>query len=152
MLIGQYEGRIGEKHQVAFPKKFREILGDKLILTKGFDGYLIAVAQERWKTLLEGTEGKPFTNKNTREMQRFLLGNASFVELDTKGRFVLPEFLIRYAKLQEEIIYAGIERFVEIWDKNAWEKHQADLSENIESIAEKLSNNPALERSDNLNE
>jgi len=139
MLIGQYESRIGEKHQAALPKKFREILGDRLIITKGFENCLIVVSVENWKTLLEGTEGKPFTSKNTRELQRFLLGNATDVELDSKGRFVIPEYLRKFANLKIEIVFAGIERFVEIWDKKGWDEHQQTLSENIESIAEKLS-------------
>ncbi len=152
MVIGQYEGKVGDKFQAAFPKKFRDELGNKLIMTKGFENCLIIVSEDRWKTLLEGTNGIPFTNRNTRELQRFLLGNATFVELDNKGRFVIPDYLRKYAQLGEDIIYAGIERFVEVWSKEAWEKHQQHLSENIESIAERLSNNPAQERSERLNE
>lgn len=139
MLIGQYEGKIGEKHQVALPKKFREKLGDKLIITKSFENCLIIVSEDNWKTLLEGTEGKPFTDKNTRELQRFLLGNATYVELDAKGRFILPEFLREFGLIKEEIIFAGIQRFVEIWDKMQWNKHQDELSKNISGIAERLS-------------
>jgi MraZ protein len=139
MVLGQYDGKISEKHQVALPKKFRQELGDRLIITKGFENCLIVVAEENWKTLLEGTEGKPFTNKNTRELQRFLLGNATYIELDTKGRFVLPEFLRNFAGIKNDVIFAGIQRFVEIWDKAQWEEHQKELSENITSIAERLS-------------
>jgi MraZ protein len=139
MLIGQYDGKIGEKHQVALPKKFREKLGDKLIITKGFENCLIIVSEENWKTLLEGTEGKPFIDKDARELQRFLLGNATYVELDTKGRFILPEFLREFANIEEEVIFAGIGRFVEIWDKASFQKHQEDLSKNISGIAERLS-------------
>ena len=139
MLIGQYESKIGEKHQAALPKKFRDVLGDKLIITKGFENCLIIVSEENWKTLLEGTEGRPFTNKSTRELQRFLLGNATNIELDSKGRFVLPEYLREFASIDTEIIFAGIQRFVEIWDKRMWEEHQKELSKNIESIAERLS-------------
>ncbi len=139
MLIGQYTSAIGEKHQAALPKKFREVLGDKLIVTKGFENCLITVSVENWKTLLEGTEGRPFTSKSTRELQRFLLGNATDVELDSKGRFVLPEYLRSFASIDKEIVFAGIQRFVEIWDKKAWEDHQKELSKNIDSIAEKLS-------------
>src|SRR5438045_1894542 len=124
MLIGQYEGKIGEKHQAALPKKFREVLGDKLVVTKGFENCLIVVSEENWKTLLEGTEGKPFTSKATRELQRFLLGNATYVELDAKSRFVLPEYLREFANIQTDVIFAGIQRFVEIWAKESWEKHQ----------------------------
>lgn len=138
MLIGQFEGKIAEKHQASLPKRFREELGDKLIITKGFEHCLIIVSEENWKTLLEGTEGKPFTNKSARELQRFLLGNANYVELDAKGRFVVPEYLRNYAKLETEIIFAGIQRFAEVWDKKQWEEHQEKLSKNIESVAERL--------------
>ncbi len=138
MLIGQIEGKVGTKFQIAFPKRFREILGDRLIVTKGLENNLIVLSEKNWRRLLEGTEGKPFTNKTSREVQRYLLGNADVVELDTKGRFVVPDYLRRHAKIQEEIIFAGIERFVEIWDKLEWEKHQERLSVEIVSIAERL--------------
>ena len=139
MLIGQYDSKVGEKHQAAFPKKFRDELGDKLIITKGFENCLIIVSEENWKTLLEGTEGRPFTNKNTRELQRFLLGNATDIELDSKGRFVLPEYLRNFASIDKEIIFAGIQRFVEVWDKKQWEEHQKELTKEIGTIAERLS-------------
>ena len=139
MLIGQYEATVSEKYQTAVPKKFREILGESLIITKGFEKCLLIVSSEHWKTLLEGTEGRPFTNRSTRELQRFLLGNATDIGLDTKGRFVIPEYLREFASIGNEIIFAGIERFVEVWDKKSWDIHQDDLSGNIETIAEKLS-------------
>lgn len=139
MVLGQFEAKITEKHQVGFPKKFREVLGEKLIVTKGFENCLIVVSEDSWKTLLEGTDGKPFTSKSTRELQRFLLGNASYVELDMKGRFIIPEFLRTFANIKDELIFVGIQRFVEVWDKKSWEEHQKELTKNIDSIAEKLS-------------
>lgn len=139
MLIGQYEGKISEKQQVAFPKRFREVLGNKLIITRGLDTCLIIVSEKNWETLLEGTEGKPFINKNAREIQRYILGNAAGVELDTKGRFILPDFLREYARLSENVIFAGIQRYVEIWDAKVWQEQQAGLAQRITSIAEKVS-------------
>lgn len=138
MLIGQYESSISSKKQIAIPKKFREILGESLIVTKGFENCLIIVSEKHWKTLLEGTEGRPFTNRSTRELQRFLLGNATYIGLDSKGRFVVPEYLRVFAGITEKVIFAGLTRFIEVWDKTRWDKHQLDLSRRIESIAEKL--------------
>lgn len=138
MLIGQYEGKIAEKFQISFPKRFREELGDNLIVTKGLEDYLIVVSEKNWKTLLEGTENSPFTNREARNVQRFLLGNATVVTLDSKGRFVLPEFLRTYAGIVEDIVFAGIERFVEVWSKKRWTEEQQRLAGEIESIAEKL--------------
>ena len=139
MLLGRYDSKIGSKFQISFPKKFRSDLGDKLIITKGMENCLIVVSEEGWKTLLEGTEGLPFTQRATRKMQRFLLGNAQPLELDSKGRCVIPQYLREYAHLQNDVVCAGIERFVEIWDKTEWENEQKNVSGNIETIAEKLS-------------
>ena len=36
MLLGQYEGKVGEKSRIALPKKLREIIGEKLIITLGY--------------------------------------------------------------------------------------------------------------------
>ncbi len=139
MLLGQFSGKVGEKFRIAFPRKFRDVLGDKLIITQGFEGSLIVVSETGWKALLEGTEGKPFIGNETRQMQRFLLGNATLVKLDEKGRFILPEYLRNYAGLGEEVVFLGLSRYVEVWDKKRWDEYQQGLSKNIGSIAEKLS-------------
>ncbi len=140
MLIGRYDSKISSKFQISFPIKFRKDLGEKLIATKGLEKCLILVSEEGWKTLLEGTEGQPFTVRSTREVQRYLLGNAQTVELDSKGRFILPEYLRDYAGLVDDVVFAGIERFVEIWDRKNWETEQKRLMGNMETIAEKLQN------------
>jgi len=138
MLIGQYEGKIGAKGRIAFPKKFRTILGDKLIVTLGYENSLIVVSAENWKSLLEGTEGKPFIQSETRETQRFLLGGASNVELDSKGRFIIPSYLREFAKIKDEVIFLGLYRYVEIWDKTRWVQYRGNLEKNIDVISQRL--------------
>jgi len=138
MLIGQYEGKVGAKSRIAFPKKFRTELGDKLIVTFGYENSLIIVSEENWKTLLEGTEGKPFVQSETRETQRFLLGGASDVILDAKGRFVLPGYLREYAEIESEVIFLGLSRYVEIWDKKKWDEYRTNLEKNIDAISQRL--------------
>lgn len=139
MLLGQYDGTLTNKQQISLPSKFRQVLGEKIIITKGFEQCLIVVSESAWQTLLEGTQGRPFTNKATRDIQRFLLGNASFVELDSKGRCVLPGYLREYAVIKDEIVFAGIQRFVEIWSKPLWDEQQKSLAKNVTNIAERLS-------------
>ncbi len=149
MLLGQFASTIGEKARTAFPKKFRDVLGQNVILTQGFEKSLIAVSEEGWKALLEGTEGLPFTDASARETQRFLLGGAAFVELDEKGRFILPDYLRKYAEIAEEVIFIGMYRYVEIWDKKRWEEYNKHLGENINTITKRLTEKvPAQERKD----
>jgi MraZ protein len=138
MLIGQFEAKIDIKGRSAFPKKFREILGDKVIVTLGYENSLITVSEENWKSLLEGTEGKPFIQSETRETQRFLLGGASFVELDSKGRFIIPSYLREFAKIEDEIVFLGLSRYVEIWSKKQWVLYRQNLEKNIDRISQRL--------------
>jgi len=147
MLIGQYEGVIGEKSRVAFPKKFREVLGDKLIITLGYENSLIVVSEKGWKSLLEGTEGRPFIHKEARETQRFLLGGATNVELDNKGRFVMPGYLREFAQIESEVVFIGLSRYVEVWDKKHWEEYRKNLEKNIESISKRLVEEDKTEKS-----
>lgn len=140
MLIGQYEGRVDEKGRTALPKKFRAILGDKLIVTLGYENSLIVVSEQNWKQLLEGTEGRPFIDSATRETQRFLLGGASPVELDDKGRFVLPSYLREFGQVKEDVVFLGLSKYIEIWDKKRWEEYRAGLEKNIATISQRLAN------------
>jgi len=138
MLIGQYDGKIDSKGRTAFPKKFREILGDKLIVTLGYENSLIVVSEKNWKALLEGTEGRPFIQSETRETQRFLLGGASNVELDGKGRFILPAYLREFGKIKDNVVFIGLSRYVEIWDKDRWIEYSNNLEKNIDTISQRL--------------
>lgn len=148
MLIGQHDGKIDTKGRSALPKKFREVLGDKLIITFGYENSLIIVSQENWKALLEGTEGRPFIESDTRETQRFLLGGATAIELDDKGRFILPAYLREFAKIKNDVIFLGLSRYVEIWDKNRWGHYQKNLEKNIDTISQRLVEKEKEEKND----
>lgn len=138
MLIGQYSSKVGEKNRIAFPKRFREIQGEKLIVTYGFEKSLIVVSESNWKALLQGTEDKPFLLSGARDTQRFLLGGASLVELDAQGRFVVPQYLKEFAGIGEEVVFVGLYRYVEVWDSKKWKEYQDKMQERISEVAEKL--------------
>jgi len=138
MLRGRYDGKISTKFQIALPKKFRDELGDRVIITKGLGKRLMAVSEKKWETLLEGTEDSPFIHKDATDLQRFVLGNAYDAQLDSKGRCVLPTYLREHGGLIEDIVFAGMNSYVEIWNKKDWEEEQERLSKNIPEIAERL--------------
>lgn len=140
MLFGQVNSRLDDKNRLSFPKKFRNELGENLIVTQNMEGSLLVVSKKHYKTLLEGTENKPFILKEAREVQRFLFGSAEEVELDEKGRFILPEHLKAYSGIKTEAVFIGVFNRVEIWDKDKWEEYNREhLTRNIDQITRKLS-------------
>lgn len=138
LLIGQYRSVVGAKARVLFPKKFREILGDRLIITQGYENSIIIVSEKNWQTLIEGTEGRPFIQSETRETRRFILGGAFDIELDDKGRFVIPSYLRDFGAVEDEVVFLGLYNYVEMWDSMRWGKYRSNLEKTIGSISQKL--------------
>lgn len=137
-LMGQYQVKVSPKGRLAFPKRFRQFLGEKIIVTRGYEGCLIAVCQKEWQMISKTTENKPFIFGPTRDTARFLLGNAALIELDDQGRFILPPHLRDYSGVEGEAIFLGLGRYVEIWSQGKWDDYQRYLSKNIDHISERL--------------
>ena len=49
MFKGEYSHAIDAKGRLIIPSKFREILGNEFVVTKGFDGCLFVFANEGWE-------------------------------------------------------------------------------------------------------
>jgi MraZ protein len=140
MLIGEFINHVGEKNRIAVPKKLREELGNKLIVTQGYEGCLIVVSPAQWQSMIDESASGPFVSHSVRDTSRFLLGGALEVELDDQGRFVLSPSLTEYANVEDEVVFLGLGRWVEIWDKKKWQERKNYIGEHSSDIAEKLSN------------
>ena len=139
MLIGEYTTSIGDKKRVLLPKKFREELGDNLILTRGYEDALILVNKDLWENIASEVINGSFIDKNIRDTSRFLVGGAKEIVLDSQGRFIFPSELIKHATLDKEIVFVGLVNWIEIWDSKKWEDRLNYLKENSEEIAQEIS-------------
>ncbi len=139
MLIGEYTGKVGEKKRVSLPSKFREELGDEIILTRGYEDALIVVNKKLWESIASEVMNGSFIDKNIRDTSRFLVGGAKEIELDTQGRFVIPQALFEHANLEDEVVFIGLINWIEIWDKKKWEERLEYLKENSDKIATEIS-------------
>lgn len=140
MLIGEYTNRLGEKNRISLPKKFREQLGENLILTRGYEQALIVVNEELWKKVATEVMNGSFINKDIRDTSRFLVGGAKEITLDTQGRFVIPENLLEHADIKNDVVFIGLFNWIEIWDKEKWQERLKYLKEHGEEIAQEISN------------
>ncbi len=61
-----------------------------------------------------------------RKMRIAMATSFSDLNIDGQGRVTIPLPLREYAGLKKDIVVAGAGRYVEIWDKEAFEKMIAD--------------------------
>lgn len=138
MIIGEYKSRIGEKKRVSLPKRFRDELGEEIILTRGYENSLILVNKRMWERIAKDVINGSFINKNIRDTSRFLIGSAVEVSLDKLGRFIIPQSLFEYSSLQKEIVFLGLVNWIEVWDKDKWEERVKYLNNNSDKIAQEI--------------
>ncbi|MEA3355376.1 MAG: division/cell wall cluster transcriptional repressor MraZ [Patescibacteria group bacterium] len=137
MLLGQYQTKINQKGRVALPVKFKRTLGNKIILTAGYEQSLMIVTQKDWQVVVDRIN-QGSTLGPTRETDRFLLGNAHEVQLDKQGRFVIPKHLREYADLAFKIVFVGVGNRAEIWNQTNWETYSHGLNKKVKKLGEKL--------------
>ncbi len=138
MLIGEYTSQITSGNRTALPKKLRSELGNSILLTRGYEKSLLILSTLAWRELISSTARGPFTSQAVRDTARFLLGGAHEVSLDGQGRFVVPPALVEYAQLHNEVIFLGLERWVELWDKQQWREREKYLVKHSAVIGEVL--------------
>jgi MraZ protein len=73
-----------------------------------------------WEEIEKKIENLPSFNKETRRIQRLLIGHATELEMDGSGRLLLPPLLREYADLDKSVMLIGQGKKFEIWDKKIW--------------------------------
>ena len=138
MFMGEYNHTIDAKGRLIIPSKFREILGDVFVVTKGLDGCLFVYDNEEWKRFEEKLRALPITNKEARQFVRFFLAGAAEVEVDKQGRILIPNVLREFAGLAKDVALVGVGSRIEIWSRERFEDTAAfdDMDEIAEHMAE----------------
>ena len=126
MFMSQYNHTVDTKGRLIIPSKFREILGDEFVVTKGMDGCLFVYANDDWKVFEQKLTSLPITNKDARKFARFFLAGAAPVEVDKQGRILLPAHLREFAELDKDVVLVGVGSRIEIWNKDKWEENNVD--------------------------
>lgn len=139
MIIGEFRNKLASGNRLAFPKKFREEMGNKLIITQGYEGCLVIVDEKGWGSLISDAAKGPFVSQSVRDTTRFLLGSAYEIELDDQGRFVLPANLKVYSEIDEDGVFLGLGRWVELWSVKKWDERKKFIDDYSGEIGEKLS-------------
>ena len=136
MFMGEYNHTIDAKGRLIIPSKFREVLGDGFVVTKGLDGCLFVYDNAEWTAFEEKLKALPLMNKESRKFVRFFLAGAAEVEVDKQGRILIPSVLREFAGLDKDVVLVGVASRIEIWSKEKWSENCN--YDDMDSIAESM--------------
>lgn len=136
MFMGEYNHTIDAKGRLIIPSKFREVLGEEFVVTKGLDGCLFVYDNKEWNVFEEKLKSLPLTNKDARQFVRFFLAGATNAEVDKQGRILVPTVLREFAGLDKDTVLVGVASRIEIWSKERWDG--TATYEDMDEIAEHM--------------
>lgn len=121
MFFGTHTPRLDDKGRVVLPAKFRDELGEVLVITPGQDRCLFVFPMPTFEQISaeQDTREGP---RGSRDNQRMLFAGASDEQPDKQGRITIPPRLREYARLERDCVVIGMRNRLEIWDAAAWQR------------------------------
>ena len=138
MFFGEFEYRLDEKGRLPLPPRFRSAFREGLVVAPGIEKCLTIYTNSEWKKLANSITGSHLPASKLRAINRALFATAFAMEPDAQGRIGLPASLRSYAGIEEDIIVAGVNNYLELWDRNTWEAEKQASQEQAWQIIEGL--------------
>jgi len=141
MFLGEFEYKIDEKGRVPIPPKFRRELKDGVVLAAGPEKCIIAYSMSEWNKQAATLTSGAMAASKLRRLNRAIFSSAFSLGIDNQGRIPLPVPLREYAGIEDELIIAGANTYLELWNKEDWESEKAISQEQSWQIIESLERN-----------
>lgn len=128
MLISSFEHSVDAKGRVFIPAKWRDDLGDTIVITRDMLGggdtrCLFGMSLPVWEEMLERFKRIAISDVQAQNAMRMMFANANDCELDKQGRALLSGGLRQYAGIDKEAVLIGMGNRIEIWSADRWRKH-----------------------------
>ncbi|MCI0707810.1 MAG: division/cell wall cluster transcriptional repressor MraZ [Ignavibacteriae bacterium] len=139
---GRYEYSVDSKGRVALPAKLRKNVSpaanDTFIITRGFEQCLFVYPQDEWNKVEESVRGLSPSNPQHRFFVRTLLQWATDVQLDGQSRLSIPQDLLKFSGIENEVLILGVMERIEIWNPKIYEQYMNNQPATYETVAESV--------------
>jgi len=104
----------------------------------GVEKCIWAYPLAEWKKLAASLTTGSFTPSKLRKLNRAIFATAFYLSIDGQGRIALSVPLREYAEIVDEVVIAGANTYLEIWNIVLWEEEKAASQEQAWQIIESL--------------
>lgn len=139
---GRYSYSVDSKGRIALPAKLRKSVSpsanDTFIITRGFEQCLFVYPQDEWNKVEEAVRRLSPSNPQHRFFVRTLLQWATDVQLDGQARITLPQDLLKFSGIENEVLILGVMERIEIWNPKIYEQYMSNQPATYETVAESV--------------
>jgi len=136
-VTGNFEHKIDAKGRLFIPSTLRDELGEIFHVTISVEDCLTAYSNESWERFLDKVRAMPIRQQ---PKMRPFFSNAARCELDSQGRFLLPQKLRDRIGLKKDVTVVGSGTFVQFWDTDVFKlvDDQETTPDNLADVMDEL--------------
>ena len=126
-MIGKYSAKMDDKNRLFVPAKLRGELGESFFVTLGVNcGHrcLTVYTAEDWAVLGQNYNALPISQRGAATSLIFM--NATQCNPDKQFRFTLTQFLLKFAKIERDVMIVGRAGQAEIWDAEEFKRFEEE--------------------------
>ena len=141
-FTGEYKYTIDKKGRLNIPAKYRKVLhpsnNNTFIITRGFDSNLIVYPVTEWVKVEEQLSLLSSIKNKDRNFVRSIVRYANYTKYDAQGRIQIPELLLNYANIKQEILIIGMINKIELWNPMEIQKNDSIQNEGFEELSNEI--------------
>lgn len=124
-FYGSAENKLNAKGQVAIPARFRSVLPDSdqsgnFVIIHGEDQCLYMYTHRQFAKIKDNAR-RIAEETGDSGFYRSFMAEACAVDLDTQGRFVLPQLFLKAAGIRGQgVLFIGMDDRIEIWEPTVY--------------------------------
>jgi MraZ protein len=138
LYLGEFRHSLDGKGRIILPSKFRESMKRGCVITKGQDRCLVIFDSDGWKGYAAQIRSLSQMDAKVRAFARSVFGSAYDTVPDSQGRVLVPQKLREYAGLEREVVIAGVDDHLEVWDAKAWDRILEEADRSLPEVSQSL--------------
>ncbi|MGQ9797734.1 MAG: division/cell wall cluster transcriptional repressor MraZ [Ignavibacterium sp.] len=142
MFKGQFTYSIDNKGRISIPAKLRKHIlpeaNDTFVMTRGLSSCIDLYPMNEWLKIEERLLQLNSFNESEARFLRMISQYASEDKMDSQSRILIPQKLLEYAKIENEVLILGALRKIEVWNPKIFENYLNSSPESYEEIAAKV--------------
>ncbi|NJN81300.1 MAG: division/cell wall cluster transcriptional repressor MraZ [Caldilineaceae bacterium] len=125
MFLGAFTHTLDSKGRLTVPAKFRDQLATGLVVTRNpssADRCLLVFPQSEWELRAAKISELSLIDSRSALLRRAFFSAAEDLKPDKQGRVLISQRLRDFANIESEVVVAGVNTFIELWQPGLWEE------------------------------
>jgi MraZ protein len=123
VFLGEYTHSLDSKGRLTIPAKFRDQLVPGLVVTRNPNGgCLLLMPLDEWERVSARVSALPLTDRRSSLLRRALFSAAEDFRIDKQGRILISQRLREFAEIETEVVLAGMNTYLELWNPRSWDE------------------------------